>query len=178
MLLTKKQMNEMSVPYDSPINMMVERISSMVAEKTDDGVYKAVLKTGITVDKDKLQKILDNDKERYQDAFRSGYLTAVNQMKTAAVIPLDELCEMVHEDSFDDVWLEQTDGKDHYVRHAFIIRIDDDSIMFCSPIKKVINATAWPYLLKEEYDKAWRCWTNKPTLQQIIDREDECLFCE
>jgi len=59
--------------YDSPINILISDLSEQIAQKTDDGVTKAVINAGFNIDKDKLVQALQQDKERYTEGYRKGY---------------------------------------------------------------------------------------------------------
>ena len=61
------------VDYDSPIKIVVNQMTDEIAMFTEDGVMQAVIKAGFDIDKDKLVSILQQDKERYQGAYREGY---------------------------------------------------------------------------------------------------------
>ena len=61
------------IDYDSPINIVVNQMADEIARFTEDGVMQAVVKVGFDIDKDKLVSILQQDRERYQSAYRSGY---------------------------------------------------------------------------------------------------------
>lgn len=68
--------NALNVPvdYDSPLIVnYINQISTDVAKFTEDGVMKAVIKAGFAIDKDKLVQILEQDKERYSEAYKKGY---------------------------------------------------------------------------------------------------------
>ena len=62
------------VDYDSPLIISyVEQMATDIAKFTDDGVMKAVVKAGFDIDKHKLVQILEQDKERYSEAYRKGF---------------------------------------------------------------------------------------------------------
>lgn len=68
--------NALNIPvdYDSPLIInYIEQITTDIAKFTDDGVMKAVVKAGFDIDKDKLVQILEQDKERYSEAYRKGF---------------------------------------------------------------------------------------------------------
>ena len=76
---------QLSVPdfYDSPIGLLIDKMSSEIAKQTDEMVYSAVQKVGIDIDKDKLVSALEQDKQRYRDAYTKGYLDAMNRFTEA-----------------------------------------------------------------------------------------------
>ena len=76
---------KLSVPdfYDSPIGLIVDKISSDIAKQTDDAVYTAVQNVGIDIDKDKLVSALQQDKQRYRDAYTRGYIDAMQKFTDA-----------------------------------------------------------------------------------------------
>lgn len=67
------ELKEIPADYDSPINLAVQQMASEIARFTEDGVMKAVVNAGFDIDKDKLVRILQQDRERYQEAYRKGY---------------------------------------------------------------------------------------------------------
>lgn len=67
------EFKEIPADYDSPINMVVEQMADEIARFTDNGVVQAVVKAGFDIDKDKLVSILQQDRQRYQEAYRKGY---------------------------------------------------------------------------------------------------------
>ena len=74
------------VDYDSPIKMIFDKISEQTnkkMEELDNVVFDEIVKTGITIDKDKLVSILQNDQQRYRDAYTKGYLDALTKFQNA-----------------------------------------------------------------------------------------------
>lgn len=67
------EFKEIPVDYDSPINFLVNQMADEIAKFTDDGVMQAVVKAGFDIDKDKLVSILQQDRQRYQEAYLKGY---------------------------------------------------------------------------------------------------------
>ena len=61
------------VDYDSPINIVVNQMASEIAKFTEDGVMQAVVKAGFDIDKDKFVSILQQDRQRYNEAYLKGY---------------------------------------------------------------------------------------------------------
>lgn len=63
--------------YDSPIIMNFQNefssIISQANENLDNGIFKAVVRTGIDIDKEKLIQALEADKKRYSEAYEIGY---------------------------------------------------------------------------------------------------------
>jgi hypothetical protein len=54
--------------YDSPIRLAVSKMTSQF----NDGIYNAVVKTGIDVDKDELVRALNYDRNQYEKGYRDG----------------------------------------------------------------------------------------------------------
>ena len=74
------------VDYDSPIKMIFNNISEQINKKgkeLDNVVFGEIAKVGITIDKDKLVSILQNDQQRYRDAYTKGYLDALTKFQSA-----------------------------------------------------------------------------------------------
>lgn len=94
------------VDYDSPINIVVNQIADEIARFTDDGVMQAVVKAGFDIDKDKLVSILQQDRERYQEAYRSGYAHGYQSREN----------EIVH--CRDCKWWDKKDESDYGYCHA------------------------------------------------------------
>ena len=61
------------VDYDSPINIVVNQMADEIARFTEDGVMQAFVKAGFDIDKDKLVSILQQDRQRYNEAYLKGY---------------------------------------------------------------------------------------------------------
>lgn len=70
----KLKISEVPVDFDSPISAMVSDMSKVIAERMDNGVMNAVVNVGFNIDKDKLVQILQQDKERYSEAYRKGHM--------------------------------------------------------------------------------------------------------
>jgi hypothetical protein len=70
--------------YDSPIDTITQLASDAIVEKIDkmihDEMIKEALKITVNVDKDKLQRALEQDKDRYKDAFYKGYSAGKNDI--------------------------------------------------------------------------------------------------
>lgn len=72
--------------YDSPIVFnFVQQIATEIAKQTDESVMKAVMNTGINIDQKKLVEALQQDKERYDDAYQKGYLRGYNRREEEIV---------------------------------------------------------------------------------------------
>ena len=69
--------------YDSPLTIAFNQIGCEMAKAIDDGAISAVVKAGFDVDKEKLEKIMRQDADRYREAYRKGYETAAAQRYTA-----------------------------------------------------------------------------------------------
>lgn len=95
--------------YDSPIEFhFVQQIATEIVKQTDEAVMKAVMNTGINIDQKKLVEALQQDKERYDDAYQKGYLRGYNRREEEIVRCKD--CEN-HEctDMYGD-WVCEIDG--------------------------------------------------------------------
>lgn len=55
--------------YDSPIRIILNDIQTAV----ENEVYSAVQRVGIDVDRDKLLQALNNDRKRYEEAYKKGW---------------------------------------------------------------------------------------------------------
>lgn len=64
--------------YESPIKIIesTDDITQQINESIDNYIYKAVLKTGIEVDKEELIKALQYDRGQYDKGFDDGVLFA------------------------------------------------------------------------------------------------------
>ena len=107
---------KLSVPdfYDSPFNMIVDKISADIAKQTDEMVYSAVQKVGITVDKDKLVSALQQDMQRYRDAYTRGYMDAMGNLCNAFNHVFNKVAEeSLHHfmDSFNDALSQVHEGE-------------------------------------------------------------------
>lgn len=61
--------------YESPITMstLVDKIVRTTNEIVDEEIYKAVIKTGVTINKVDLEKALKQDYDRYEEAYKRGF---------------------------------------------------------------------------------------------------------
>ena len=90
-------LKDIPADYDSPFEFVVTRMADSIAQFTDDGVMKAVINAGFNIDKDKLVSALDQDKERYDTAYRKGYATGYKKREEEIV-----RCEDCAKRGFDD----------------------------------------------------------------------------
>ena len=71
--------------YESPIDIVLNDFRNMIIQQQENGVLKAVQKTGIIVDKEELLKALKYDREQYDKGYNDGYidgkLSAINEIK-------------------------------------------------------------------------------------------------
>lgn len=79
--------------YDSPLKLIIDKVSTEIAEQTDNMVYNAVNICGVDIDKDKLVSILQQDKQRYRDAYTKGYMDAMSKFTEAFNRVFSELTE-------------------------------------------------------------------------------------
>ena len=59
--------------YDSPISIIMSDMKYKIDEQIGQAIVTVSQKAGIDIDKEKLLKILTNDKQRYEDAYERGY---------------------------------------------------------------------------------------------------------
>ena len=57
--------------YESPITL-VQQIAESIANELDENIYRAVIETGIKVNKDELIKALTYDRAQYDKGFNDG----------------------------------------------------------------------------------------------------------
>lgn len=85
--------------YESPIMMstLVDKIVRTTNEIVDEEIYKAVIKTGVTINKVDLEKALKQDYDRYTEAynkgFRDGKAEAINEAREKLKALFDERSE-------------------------------------------------------------------------------------
>ena len=60
--------------YDSPIDIVTQQMATSLSEFIDNAVYKACLPFCVDVDKEKLVQALQQDKKRYTEAYRKGFI--------------------------------------------------------------------------------------------------------
>lgn len=75
--------------YETPVTLTMPEINSVfektnqianeVAESTDNLVFRAIQKVGVTVDRDKLIQALQADRARYEEAYKRGWQACMNQ---------------------------------------------------------------------------------------------------
>ena len=61
--------------YDSPFELVLSDITTQVAKNIDEMSWQAVQRVGINADKEKLLSALNQDAERYREAYKKGYET-------------------------------------------------------------------------------------------------------
>ena len=69
--------------YDSPISTVISTLQPWMekfGEQFDALVIKNVCSVGINIDKDKLLQALNQDKSRYEEAYRRGYAARENEI--------------------------------------------------------------------------------------------------
>ena len=61
--------------YESPITVstLVDKIVQTTNEIIDEEIYKAVIRTGVTINKVDLEKALKQDYDRYEGAYKKGF---------------------------------------------------------------------------------------------------------
>lgn len=64
--------------YDSPISIIMSDMKYKIDEQIEQAIVTVSQKAGIDIDKEKLLKILTNDKQRYEDAYERGYRACDN----------------------------------------------------------------------------------------------------
>lgn len=103
-------LKDISVDYDSPFEF-VTRMTDSIAQFTDDGVMKAVINAGFNVDKDKLVSALQQDKKRYDMAYKRGYTNGYKAKDDEIVRCKD--CKFSKPDWEKAVWCEREDCRRH-----------------------------------------------------------------
>lgn len=85
--------------YESPIIMstLVDKIVQTTNEIIDEEIYKAVIRTGITINKVDLEKALKQDYNRYTEAyskgFKDGKAEAINEAREKLKVLFNERSE-------------------------------------------------------------------------------------
>lgn len=59
--------------YNSPINVQLGAVETMMRQEYDNQVMRAVAKIGIDIDKEGLVEAINNDRKRYNEAYRQGW---------------------------------------------------------------------------------------------------------
>ena len=62
----------MRVMYKSPIELIVSEWYKQLVEQQNNDIYKAVINTGVVVDKDELLKALQYDRSQYDKGFQDA----------------------------------------------------------------------------------------------------------
>jgi len=70
---------ELHVDYDSPIEVdfatnLISNMSKELADHIDEQTFHAICQAGFFIDRKKMVQVLKQDKERYTDAYRRGYM--------------------------------------------------------------------------------------------------------
>ena len=71
--------------YESPVTLITQDIAKRVAQKQDDMILEAILKTEVVVDKDELIKAMQYDRDQYEKGYRNGYEAGYNANKWISV---------------------------------------------------------------------------------------------
>lgn len=66
--------------YKSPIDVMMADIQHQIAQQQDEEIYKAVVSVGINVDKEELIRALRDDRRQYEEGYRDGRLSAMEEI--------------------------------------------------------------------------------------------------
>lgn len=62
--------------YNSPIEMFITDVHNQILKQQDENIYKAVMSTGINVDKEELLRALRYDRQQYEQGFLAGQAAA------------------------------------------------------------------------------------------------------
>lgn len=100
--------------YKSPIELITNDIYNEITKQQDEGIYQAVIKYGVNVDKDELVKALNYDRQQYTEGYKDGVLEFANYLKSQSF-----LCDpdngfsfyAIDEDDIDDFAEEFIRGK-------------------------------------------------------------------
>ena len=122
--------NYITVPYDSPISLntvrpsIEEEFARMFDDKVGKMTVKAVQKVGIDIDKDKLISAIQQDKERYQEA----YIRGVEDARTdVTVVSSNDVGKYFHELRMDNGWTMDEVAKDAGLSKSTIVRLETTS---------------------------------------------------
>ena len=74
--------------YESPIDLVYSNVYKQVAEQFDENILRAIVKTGVKVDKEELIKALSYDRNQYNKGYKDG-------MKEFAKLVLIEIQEAI-----------------------------------------------------------------------------------
>lgn len=79
--------------YESPIAMstLVDKIVRTASEIIDEEIYKAVIRTGVTINKVDLEKALKQDYDRYTEAYNKGFRDGKSEAMNEAMEKLKAL---------------------------------------------------------------------------------------
>ena len=95
--------DSMYVDYDSPIKLLIDEMSENIASQTDEYVMKAICKLDVDIEKDKLIRILHQDKERYTDAYKKGYKEGYIKLEEELTRMQAELYKMLVDKSEEEI---------------------------------------------------------------------------
>ena len=59
--------------YDCPIHEQIGELKMMLADEHDRTLIKAVQQIGIEIDQESLVQAIQNDRQRYEEAYKKGY---------------------------------------------------------------------------------------------------------
>lgn len=59
--------------YDCPISTSISQLQTMMTQEYNHQILKAVGQIGIQIDEDGLVQALNQDRQRYEEAYKAGY---------------------------------------------------------------------------------------------------------
>ena len=76
--------------YDSPLFIQADAMRILVKQEQERQILKAIQNIGIEINKEDLVEALNNDRRRYEDAYRKGYAAAINKEELIDMMPVYE----------------------------------------------------------------------------------------
>lgn len=59
--------------YDCPIHEEIGELKTMMANEHDRVLIRAIQQVGIEIDQESLVQAINNDRQRYEEAYKRGY---------------------------------------------------------------------------------------------------------
>ena len=71
--MARKEMLDIRDLYDCPISTQINQVETMLNKAYEDNVLRVVQQVAVNIDKEGLLKALNQDRERYEEAYQKGW---------------------------------------------------------------------------------------------------------
>ena len=70
--------------YESPIQVFENDLGTKITQEIEHAVFRKVMKLGVSIDKDKLMRALEYDRNQYAEGYNQGYRAGLEAARSAA----------------------------------------------------------------------------------------------